>query len=74
MLFRSVVGVLRFGEEAEICHKIQDPLLALHERIDTFSVYLAPGTKAKGLFSKLFEAGIEVEEDLWTIAMKEVAD
>ena len=60
-----VVEVRDFSEEVEICDKIQDTLLALHERIETFSVYLTPGTKEKGLFPKLYEAGIVVEEDLW---------
>ena len=50
--------------EVEICDKIQDTLLALRERIENFSVYLAPGTKAKGLFSKLYEVGIVIEEDI----------
>ena len=47
--------------EVEICDKIQDTLLALRERIETFSVYLPPGTKTKGLFSKLYEVGIVIE-------------
>ena len=59
-----VVEVGNFSMEVEICDKIQDTLLALRERIETFSVYLAPGTKEKGLFSKLYEVGIVIEEDI----------
>ena len=57
-----VVEVSGFTEEVEICDKIQDTLLALYERIETFSVYLPLGTKRNGLFSKLYELGIVVEE------------
>ena len=57
-----VVDVREFIEEVEICDKIQDTLLALYERIETFSVYLPPRTKRKGLFSKLYEARIVVKE------------
>ena len=67
-----VVEVRRFPEEVEICDKIQDTLLALCERIETFSVYLAPGTKERGLFSKLYEAGIVVEEDIGEYTNKAV--
>ena len=42
-----VVEVRDFSEEVEICDKIQDTLLALHERIETFSVYLPLGTKGQ---------------------------
>ena len=67
-----VVEVCRFSEEVEICDKIQDTLLALYERIGSFLVYLTPGTKEKGLFSKLYEAGIVVERSLdW---VEEVSD
>ena len=59
-----VVEVRRFTEEVEICNNIQDTLLALYERIETFSVYLTPGTKEEGLFSKLYEVGIVIEEDI----------
>ena len=59
-----VVEVLNFPMEVEICDKIQDTLLALRERIETFSVYLTPGTKKWGLFSKLYEVGIVIEEDI----------
>ena len=69
-----VVEVRRFTEEVEICDKIQDTLLALYERIETFSVYLTPGTKEKGLFSKLYEAGIVVEEDVGYDEDKQVGD
>ena len=67
------VEVLNFSRmEVEICDRIQDKLLALHERIETFSVYLPPGTKEKGLFSKLYEVGIVIEEDLWNNPDKQV--
>ena len=59
-----VVEVRRFTEDVEICDRIQDTLLVLYERIKTFSVYLTPGTKEKGLFSKLYETGVVVEEDV----------
>ena len=59
-----VVEVRDFSEEVEICDKIQDTLLALYERIETFSVYLTPGTKEKRLFSQLYEAGIVVQRYL----------
>ena len=57
-----IVDVDTLFMEVEICDKIQDTLLALRERIETFSVYLTPGTKEKGLFSKLYEVGIVIEE------------
>ena len=60
-----VVEVRHFSEKVKLCNKIQDTLLALYERIETFSVYLRPGTKKEGLFSKLYEVGIVVEKDLW---------
>ena len=69
-----VVEVRYFSEEVEICDKIQDTLLALHERIETFSVYLTPGTKDKGLFSKLYEVGIVVEEVIDQDGDKQVGD
>ena len=59
-----IVEVLGLSEEAEICNKIQEALLALHKRIDSFSVYLAPGTKGQELFSKLYDMGIVVEESI----------
>ena len=59
-----VVEVRNFKNDVEICDKIQDTLLALYKRIETFSVYLTPGTKEKGLFSKLYEVGIVIEEDI----------
>ena len=59
---KSLVVEVRVSEKVESCNKIQDTLLALYERIDTFSVYLTPGTKRNGLFSKLYELGIVVEE------------
>ena len=65
-----VVEVRGFTEEVEICDKIQDTHLALYDRIETFSVYLTPGTKEKGLFSKLYEAGIVIEEEIWTDEVK----
>ena len=69
-----VVEVRGFTEKEAICNKIQDTLLALYERTETFSVYLTPGTKEKGLFSKLHEAGIVVEEDVWYDEDKQVGD
>ena len=67
-----VVEVLNFSMEVEICDKIQDTLLALRERIETLSVYLTPGTKEKGLFPKLYEVGIVIEEDIWSNPDKRV--
>ena len=67
-----VVEVLDFSEEVEICDKIQDTLLALRERIETFSVYLRPEKKNQGLFSKLYEVGIVIEEFIWGSEDKEV--
>ena len=67
-----VVEVRDFSEKVEICDKIRDTLLALYERIETFSVYLTPGTKEKGLFSKLYEAEIVIEEDIDMYAHKQV--
>ena len=69
-----VVEVRRFTEEVEICDKIQDTLLALYERIETFSVYLTPGTKEKRLFPKLYEVGIVVEEDIDKYEDNQVGD
>ena len=69
-----VVEVLRFSEEVEICDKIQDTLLALYGGIETFSVYLTPGTKEKGLFSKLYEVDIVVEEDIGDYENRQVGD
>ena len=69
-----VVEVRGLNEEVEICDKIQDTLLALYERIETFSVYLTPGTKEEGLFSKLYEVGIVVEEDIDEDEDKQVGD
>ena len=69
-----VVEVRRFTEDVEICDRIQDTLLVLYERIKTFSVYLLPGTKQKGQFSKLYEAGIVVEEDVRYDEDKQVGD
>ena len=69
-----VVEVRGFTEEVEICDKIQDTLLALYERIETFSVYLTPGTKGQGLFSRLYEAGIVVEESIGEDKDKQVGD
>ena len=57
-----VVGLYGLINELEICNKIQDTLLALCERIETFSVHLTKPKKDKGLFSKLYEAGIVVEK------------
>ena len=69
-----VVEVRRFTEDVEICDRIQDTLLVLYERIKTFSVYLTPGTKEKGLFSKLYETGVVVEEDVGYDEDKQVGD
>ena len=59
-----VIEVRGFYVRDKICDKIQDTLLALHERIETFSAYLTPGTKEQGLFSKLYDEGIVVEEEI----------
>ena len=69
-----VVEVRDCQNEVEICDKIQDTLLALYERIETFSVYLTPGTKNNGLFSKLYETGVVVEEDVGKDEDKQVGD
>ena len=69
-----VVEVREFYEKVESCNKIQDTLLALYERIETFSVYLTLGTKEKGLFSKLYEVVIVVEEDIRYNEDKRVGD
>ena len=53
-----VVEVRWFPEEVEICDKIQDTLLVLYERIETFSVYLTPGTTEKGLFRSCMRLGL----------------
>ena len=60
-----VVEVHNSSDEVEICNKIQDTLLALYQRIQTFLVYLLPGTKRQGLFPKLYKAGIVVEKYIW---------
>ena len=67
-----VVEVRGSSNEVAICNKIQDTLLALYERIETFSVYLTPGTKEKRLFSKLYEVGIVIEEDIYWDRDKQV--
>ena len=69
-----VVEVRGFSKEVEICDKIQDTLLDLNERIETFLVYLTPGTREKGLFSKLYDIGIVVEEDIDQDWDKQVGD
>ena len=69
-----VIKVCRFSREVEICNKIQNTLLALYERIETLSVHLTPGTKEEGLFSKLYETGIVVEEDIRYHEDKQVGD
>ena len=69
-----VVEADGFTEEVEICDKIQDTLLALYKRIETFSVYLTPGTKDKGLFSKLYEVCIVVEDYIGEDKDKQVGD
>ena len=69
-----VVEVRGFTNEVEICNKIQDTLLVLYERIETFSVYLPPRTKRKGLFSKLYETGVVVEENVGEDEDKQVGD
>ena len=69
-----VVEASGFTAEVEICAKIQDTLLALHERIETFSVYLPLGTKEKRLFSKLYEVGIVVDEHIGENEDKRVGD
>ena len=67
-----VVEVRWLTQEVETCEKIQDTLLALYERMETFSVYLTPQTNGWVLFSKLHEAGIAIEEDLWKDEGKQV--
>ena len=65
---KSLVVVLyMYSEDVEICEKIQDTLLALHERMETFLVYLSPleGDVEEELFPELEEMGIAVYEDLW---------
>ena len=67
-----VIEVCGFSKEAELCDKIQDTILVLYERIEAFSVYLLPRTKERGLLSKLYEAGIVVEESIWEDEDKQV--
>ena len=67
-----VVEVRGFSKEAEICNRIQDILLVLYKRIETLSVHLTRGTRERCLFSKLYEEGIVVEEDLWPDKDKQV--
>ena len=69
-----VVEVKGFSEELDACSKIQDILLALHARMERFSLYLSEvhqgelkaGKKEgiKKLFSRLCEAGVVIEKDL----------
>ena len=59
-----VVEVWGPSREVEFCDKIQDTLLTLYAKIKPFSVYLVPGTKKQGLFSRLYETGIVVEENI----------
>ena len=59
-----IVEARALSRDVKICNKIQDILLALYERIETFSVYLVPRTKEEGLFPKLYEAGIVVREGI----------
>ena len=71
------VEVRRFHEWQKTCDKIQDTLLALNARIETFSVYLSSDDwveeeavrkeKMRKLFSGLYKAGVEVivQEDRW---------
>ena len=67
-----IVEVCCYSKGLEVYDKIQDTLLALYERMDTFLVYLAPGTKERERFSKLYEAGIVVEESIWEDEYKQV--
>ena len=67
-----VVEVRGFSEKVEIYNKIEDTLLAMHERIGGFSVYFTPQTKAQGLFSKLYKAGIVVEDYITVNENKQV--
>ena len=71
-----VIEVHGFYRWQGICDRIQDTLLALNARIETFSVYLSSGNweeeeavrkeNMRRLFSRLYEAGVEVvqEDDL----------
>ena len=59
-----VVEVLDLTKKCQICDEIQETLLTLHQRIETFSVCLPRITKEQGVFSKLYEAGIVVKEHI----------
>ena len=69
-----VVEVPYCDEEEEICNKIQDTLLAMHNRIETFLVYLAPRARKQGVFSTLYEAGVVVEDRIYDDTDKQVSN
>ena len=70
-----VVDLCGLSNESEICNKIQEILLALHTRIGNLSVFISGkdhlGTQVvdledvRKMFSRLYEAGIVVEEQLY---------
>ena len=65
------IGVYGSSKKLEVCNKIEDTLLALYARIETFFVYLyMPGVKDKQkLYPRLYKAGIVLEEEEWPEAV-----
>ena len=69
-----VIEVGGFPEESKICDKIQNTLLAMNAKVETFSVHLSSerwkgkeamrNEKMKQLFSRLWEAGIAVTQNI----------
>ena len=67
-----VVCLYGLSNEAEICNKIQEILLALHAKIENLSIFISgkddSGTQqvdledVRKLFPRLYEAGIVVEK------------
>ena len=69
-----VIEVAGFSDELEICNMIQDTLLALSTKMESFSVYLSRENEKGGgplgtgdtrkTFSRLYKAGVVVEKVL----------
>ena len=69
-----VVELCGLSNDSEICHKIQDILLSLHTRIETLSIFVSGKDHlgmqvvdlddVRKLFSRLYEAGIVVQQYL----------
>ena len=68
-----VVEVDGLPKEFRTCNTIQEALLALYRRTEIFSVRLPRGTKVWGLFSRLYEADIVIEEGRWLSNNEEVS-